>query len=464
MRTWHTVDAADATVVPISDDIDPRPPAFADEALALHFAERHVDDLRYVAAWSKWMVWDGVKWQADDTLAAFDRARRICREAAGKCNKPKIAVAIASAKTVAAVERLARADRRLAATIEQWDADPWLLNTPAGMIDLRRGDLRPHDRSAYCTKATAVGAAGDCPTWLAHLDRISGGDSDLVAYLQRVFGYALTGSTKEHALFFAHGHGTNGKSVTTNAVAAILGDYHRTAPIETFIVSGGERHPTDLARLRGARLVTAVETEEGRRWAESRIKALTGGDRIAARFMRQDFFEYTPQFKLLIIGNHRPGLRSVDEAIRRRFHLIPFSITIPEVERDPEIGERLKAEWPGILAWMVEGCLQWQQTRLQPCKAVHEATEAYLQAEDAMSAWIDECCEQRTTAWTAAGDLFASWSAWAIRSGEVPGTARRFGQNVEARGFSAKRTKESRGYDGLKLKPVYRDEEGASRW
>ena len=157
---------------------------------------------------------------------------------------------------------------------------------------------------------------------------------------------ALTGITREHALFFGHGTGANGKSVFVSTVAGMMGNYHRSAPIETLTASSSDRHPTDLAGLRGARLVTAVETEEGRRWAESKIKALTGGDMIAARFMRQDFFEYTPQFKLMIAGNHKPGLRSVDEAIRRRFHLIPFTVTIPPEERDLELGDKLKGECP----------------------------------------------------------------------------------------------------------------------
>ena len=166
-------------------------------------------------------------------------------------------------------------------------------------------------------------------------------------------GYALTGVTHEHALFFACGTGGNGKSTFLNAIASCVGDYHRAAPIETFTESNNDRHPTDLAGLRGARMVTAIETEEGRHWAESRIKTLTGGDKIAARFMRQDFFEYTPQFKLLIAGNHKPSLRSVDEAIRRRLHLIPFVVTIPPAERDAELPDKLESERPGILAWMI---------------------------------------------------------------------------------------------------------------
>jgi len=186
-------------------------------------------------------------------------------------------------------------------------------------------------------------------------------DAELVAYLQRVLGYALTGVTTEHALFFCYGTGANGKGVTINTAAGILKDYAQTASVETFTASHTDRHSTELAALRGARLVTVAETEEGRRWAESRIKTLTGGDSIRARFMRQDEFEFIPQLKLLISGNHKPGLRSVDEAIRRRFHLIPFTITLPSEERDPELAEKLKAEWPAILGWMVEGCLAWQR-------------------------------------------------------------------------------------------------------
>jgi putative DNA primase/helicase len=279
--------------------VDPRPPAFSDDALALRFCDRHEGDLRFVAAWGKWFRWDGARWRQDDTLYAYDLGRLVCREAAAECNGSGNAkAAIASAKAVAAVERLARADRRTAATIDQWDRDPMLLNTPAGVVDLRTGDMRPHRAEDFMTKITAIAPGGECPLFLAFLDRITRSDREIVAYLQRVFGYALTGLTREHALFFAYGTGANGESVLLSTVAGILGDYHRTAPIETFTAANGERHPTDLAGLRGARLVSATETEEGRRWAESRVKQLTGGDIISARFMRQDFFEFLPAFKL----------------------------------------------------------------------------------------------------------------------------------------------------------------------
>lgn len=430
---------------------DPRPPAFSDEALALRFAERHADDLRFVAAWGKWLSWTSTHWQFDDTLRAFDLARQICREAAAACNKPKVATMIASAKTVASVERLAKSDRRIAATIDQWDSDPWLLNTPGGVINLRTGQRRPARPDDYLTKITAVAPGGACPRFQLFLEEITAGDAELVAYIRRVLGYALTGDTREHALFFGYGTGRNGKSVLLKTISDIIGGYHKTAGIETFTASNTDRHPTDLAGLRGARLVTSVETEEGRRWAESRIKQLTGGDTVSARFMRQDFFEYKPQFKLVIAGNHKPSLRSVDEAIRRRFHLIPFAVTISLDKCDAELPDKLKAEWPGILQWLVDGCLEWQRDGLQPPKAVQDATAAYLEAEDGIAAWIDDKCERDLNAWEQSADLFASWTGWAERAGEHAGSMKRFSQTLESRGYVAERRRYGRGFTGLRL-------------
>ena len=238
---------------PITPDKQRPPPLFSDEALALRFAERHAGDLRFVAAWNKWLIWDGKRWRIDDTVWAFDYARAICREAAAQCNKPKLAHTIASAKTVAAIERLARADRRLAASVDQWDADPWALNTPEGLIDLRTGKMRPHRAEDCITQITAVAPGADCRLFVAFLARITDNDASLVSYLQRVLGYALTGLTKEHALFFLFGTGANGKSVFLSTVSGVLADYHKTAAPETFTVSHNDRHLSELARLRGAR-------------------------------------------------------------------------------------------------------------------------------------------------------------------------------------------------------------------
>jgi putative DNA primase/helicase len=431
-----------------------RPPEFSDEALALAFADVHADDLRYVAMWGRWLWWSGSCWRHDETLRAFTHARTICRTAAAAAlaaDMAKVAAAVASAKTVAAVERLARADRRLAAITKQWDADPWVINTPSGIIDLRTGDRRDARPDDYCTHETGVAPGGACPRFLEFLRTITGGDVELQDYLQRCLGYALTGSTSEHALFFGYGTGANGKSVLIKTIADIMRSYHSTAPIETFTASSTDRHPTDLAGLLGARLVTAIETEEGRRWAESKIKTLTGGDEIAARFMRQDFFRFVPAFKLLIAGNHKPALRSVDEAIKRRFHLWPFAVTIPEADRDPDLADRLKAEWPGIFDWLIEGCMEWQTMGLTPPKAVTDATTKYLESEDAVAAWIEERCELKPE-WTSSADLFASWQDWAQRAGEYVGSQRHLSQKLESRGFEPLRKMFGRGFIGLVLK------------
>ncbi len=451
------------SVAPLDEKRAAIPQKFSEDALALDFAALHADDLRFVATWSTWMVWTGDRWHADKTHRAFDLVREVCRDAAAQCNKPNIAKLLSQAKTVAAVTTLARADRRIAQVSELWDANGWVLNTPGGLVDLKTGKMVPHDPGYFATKISSVAPGGDCPRWLAFLDRVMAGDTDLIAFLQRMAGYSLTGSTREHALFFLYGTGANGKTVFISTLSRILGSYHVTAPIETFTASSADRHPTELANLMGARLVTAVETEEGRRWPEARIKTLTGGDTVSARFMRQDFFEYTPQFKLLISGNHKPGLRSVDEAMRRRMNLIPFTVTIPLGERDPDLSDKLKAEWPGILAWAIEGCIDWQKRGLALPKAVTAATTAYLEAEDATAAWIDECCERDPTAWSPSSDLYFSWKAWADRNGEYGASQRRLVQTLEARGFDPLRRKAGRGFLGLRIVPTATDLYG-SKW
>jgi putative DNA primase/helicase len=427
---------------------------FSDDALALKFTARHADDLRYVAKWNAWLIWDGTRWKFEDTLKAFDLARVVARKAAGGCDRPNDHVKIASAKTVAAIERLARADRLHAATVDEWDSDHWLLNTPGGVVDLRSGSLVAHDHTLYMTKITAVAPGGDCPLWRKFLNEVTEGNADLQGFLQRIAGYALTGSIREHALFFFYGTGGNGKGVFLNTLTAILADYAAVAPMETFIDTQSERHPTDLAGLQGARLVTAQETERGRRWAESKIKALTGGDPIRARFMRQDFFTYSPSFKLVIAGNHRPSLSGVDAAIRRRFQLVPFTVTIENPDKD--LPDKLRSEWPGILAWMIEGCLAWQQGELNPPTIAGDATETYLGEEDTIAQWVEECCQTGKGQWGIGAQLWQSWKAWAEINNERPGTRKAFAEAMAVHGYPTDKSQGVRGYAGIDLKPVER--------
>jgi putative DNA primase/helicase len=417
------------------------------------FAREHGDELRYVAKWGQWLRYDGKRWVEEPTLLAFDLARRLCRELIEEYGaKQHETKGVLSAKTVAAVERVARADRRIAATINQWDTDPFALNTPDGVVDLRTGQLSPHRLENYVTKMTAVSPGGECPLWHEFLDRFTNKDEELKKFLQRTFGYCLTGDTSEEALFFFFGLGANGKGVLFHTIAGIMSDYHRAASMDTFTFSVGERHTTELARLCGARLVTATETEEGKRWNESRIKTLTGRDKITARFMRQDDFEFVPQFKLLISGNHRPGLRTIDEAMRRRMNLINCAVTIPEKERDPDLAEKLKSEWSGILSWLIEGCLQWWRDGLRPPTVVVSATDDYVSGEDALIAWIEECCVKGSDKTDTSLALWTSWREYAKQAEEFPGNRKRFCQKLEDRGFERCKCRDQRGYRGLALK------------
>ncbi len=432
-----------------------------EDALALAFTRRYHRDWRYVAAWGRWLVWDGHRWRTEETLAATDLIRSVCRHAAVHADNPKVAAKLATSGTVGGVERLARSDRRHAATTAEWDADPWLLNTPGGVIDLRTGRSRPHRREDRMTKVTTATPDGNCPIWQQFLAEITGDDAALQAYLQRMAGYALTGSTQEHALFFLYGTGANGKSVFAGTLATILGDYAANAPMDTFMETRGERHPTDMAGLRGARFVAAIETEQGRRWAESKVKNLTGGDKISARFMRQDFFEFLPQFKLFVAGNHKPAIRNIDEAMKRRLHLIPFTITVPPERRDKHLQHKLLAERDGILAWAVQGCLAWQRLgRLDPPQRVLEATEEYFEAEDALGRWLDERCVREANAKSLTAELFNDWKLWADAAGEFIGSQRRFSDLLSTRGVEKWRnTAGVRGFRGVGLKhpstPVY---------
>ena len=424
-----------------------------EDGLALAFSHEFAEDWRYCAPWGKWLVWNGVRWNVDKALYVQHLCRKVARVGSLFAEGPKQKSRLASAGTMSAIERIVRSEPRHSATVEEWDANPWLLNTPGGIVDLKTGMRGPHNRERRMTKVTTATPQGLCPVWRNFLVNVTGGDEELQHYLQRVVGYCLTGDISTHALFFLYGTGANGKSVFVNVVSTVLGDYAANAPMDTFMETRTDRHPTDLAGLRGARFVSATETEQGRRWNESKIKAITGGDDITARLMHQDFFTYRPQFKLLIAGNHKPAIRNIDEAMRRRMHLIPFTITVPADKRDPLLSDKLLAERDGILAWALEGCLLWQAQGLKQPQSVVQATEEYFEAEDAMGRWVAERCNQGSNYKALTATLFNDWKQWAEMSGEYVGTQRRFSDALLARRFEKWRNPMGvRGYVGLDLK------------
>lgn len=421
--------------------------AVSDDALALRFTERHAGDLLHVAEWGKWLRWDGTRWAPDRTLAVLDMARKVCREGIAEAGGERGL----AAQKVFAVVQLARSDRRHAQEGAAFDADPWLLNTPDGVVDLRTGTMRKHTKADLMTKIAGAAPAGECPRWLAFLAEVFQGDLEVIEYVQRWAGYMLTGLTGEHAFLFLLGPGGNGKGVIVATLSAALGDYATTAPMETFMQAQGERHPTDLAGLRGARLVVAQETEAGRALAEARIKALTGGDRISARFMRGDFFEFQPAFKLLMVGNHRPVIRSPDEAMRRRLHLLPM--TFRPSHPNPDLPAALREELPGILAWAVAGCLAWQRDGLGMPALVRDATAEYFAEQDLITQWLAERCEARRDATEASSALFRDWTAWAQARGEAPGSNKAFSAALERLHAKRKGSHGRMEFVGLSLRP-----------
>jgi putative DNA primase/helicase len=433
--------------------------ALTEDGIALAFTAAHEDLLRYDHTRGKWYHWTGKSWRLDETKLAFSWCRRICRQLAKRPGlSGKTFATLSKAATAAAVERFAMSDPALAVTSSIWDSDPFLLGTPDGTLDLKTGELRKPVPEDYITRMTAAAPAptATCPLWLKFLAEVTNSDEGLIRFLKQWCGYCLSGDIREHALVFAHGGGGNGKGVFLNTVSRIAGDYARTAAMETFTASSADRHPTDLAMLRGARLVTASETEEGRTWAESRIKALTGGDPVAARFMRQDFFEYLPQFKLTIIGNHKPLLRNVDDAARRRFNMAPFLFKPEKVDRQLEI--KLRTEWPGILRWAVEGCLDWQQNGLVRPAVVIAATAEYFSEQDTVHQWVEDCCHLGGGQHDALATLFKSWSDFALASGEKPGTAKWFAQSLAKLGCEAVKNTPGehgkRGFKGISVKLI----------
>jgi putative DNA primase/helicase len=352
-----------------------------EDRVALAFAAELADQLRYIAKSNRWMRWNGTCWQEASTLAAFDESRKLCRNAGD-----------ARGKTVAAVITLARSDRRLAAMATQWDTDPMRLQTTRTVIDLRNGFEYPPDRSHYITKRTSTHLAPQGtphPRWSNFLDTVTEADEERIGFLQRFAGYCLTGLTREHVLLFIYGPGGNGKGVFVNTLAAIMGDYAVTAPMEMFLLSKFDRHPTEIARLQSARIVVAQETQKGRRWDETKLKVLTSSDRLSGHFMRQDYFDFDPTHKLFITGNHKPGLSSVNEAIRRRLLLLLFKTVI--TNPDPDFAAKLVPEYPAILRWMVDGCLEWQRDGLGVPQSVRDASNQYFANQDSLEQWLLDC-------------------------------------------------------------------------
>jgi P4 family phage/plasmid primase-like protien len=435
-------------------------------------------DARHVASWGKWLFWDGIRWQVDKKLDHMTRTREYLRERAealidraernapaadaarkgdgGKLRRAAAeqAKAIRSGHNISAVESLARSNPASVASPEAFDADRLLLGTPGGTVDLRTGELRPAERADMITKLTACAPAepGSRPKrWLAFLHEIFDGDADLVAFMQRAAGYALTGLTTEHRLLFLYGTGRNGKSVFLNTLTYIWGEYARRAPAETFLNTQGDKHATGLAGLQGARLVAGSELPVGKTWDEAVIKDLTGGDRMTARYMRGDFFEFDPQLTLMIAGNNQPSFRGVNEALRARVVLVPFLVTIPPEKRDAELAEKLIDEAPQILRWAIDGALRWGERGLDVPAGVAAASAEYMDDEDTLGQFLAEVVAEDPTGFVTTTALHEKFCQWSEKQGLKPWTLNTLQKELKSRGYQHHRRPNGRGFLGVKL-------------
>ena len=444
----------------VGDDGDGLPFG-SEQALAEAFTLEAAGKLRWTPGMD-WMVNTGPHWVRDEHLSRYTSAKQVCKAAASGLDSAKLAAKICAASTANALLMLARSAPGIVTPVGEWDKHPMLLNTPTHVIDLEAGRAVSRDGLLF-TQATRIAPQRMAtPTWDKFVSEVFGGDLEMVEFIQRMAGYALTGSIKEQKLFFLHGSGSNGKSVFLDVLRAIGGTYSHNLPSEALMTSKHESHPTMLASLHGKRVAISSEIEESAHWAESRIKSLTGDETLTARYMRQDFFTFPVTHKHIIAGNFKPRLKGDDFAMVRRLVLVPFAQRFEGSRRDSNLPDKLRAEYPGILAWAIEGARKWASGGLEIPAAVAEASRAYMAEQNDLEQWIVECCARDPKGEAGATKLYESFQQWKERNGEHAPAMRNFSQRLE-RMFDKKHTKAGRVFMGLTLSPSGGDYLAASR-
>ena len=457
----------------LPSDVDP----FSELGNAHRLVRDHGGDLRHTAAFG-WLAWDGQRWAQAARDEAERRMQRVARglraqslELHSRADQEKdedrakslrdagdrlftFARKSQSRPKIANAISLAEVHPRIAVQADVFDVDPWLFNTNNGTTDLRTGELRPHRRDDLLTKLSPVDydPSASAPVFAAFLNRIFDGDADLIGFVQRFAGYSLSGATSAQCFVLLYGGGANGKSTLLELLAYVLGDYASNTSADVLMQASGRGPDNDVARLRGARFVTASESGEGRRLDEERVKRLTGGDRITARFLYREHFEFVPAFKLWLATNSRPEIRGTDYAIWRRVRLVPFNVTIPPAEQDPQLPAKLRSEASGVLSWAVEGCLEWQRNGLRPPSAVTAATDDYRADQNVVGRFIAECCTALPQASVKTNVLYAAFSRWCRDSGEDALSSKAFGSRLKTDGrFTPGRGNRGRFWRGIGL-------------
>lgn len=421
----------------------------------------HGNELRH-APGIGWLTWDGARWRRDDAgqVVEFMKATvQSMREQAARQGEHgeelwKHANRSEGRTRIEAAIKLAESDPRFVVRADDLDTNPFALTVRNGTVDLRTGTLRDHDPGDLITRMAGARYEPDAPApaWGRFLARVLP-DDDVREFVQRAVGYTLVGDAREHVAMIAHGGGANGKTTFTETLRRVLGDYAAVLPAASLLERRGADTPTnDLAQLPGVRFVIASETTAGRRLNEERVKAITGGEAISARFLFREFFTFRPAFTIWLATNHKP-LVSGGDAIWRRLRLIPFTITIPQAEQDGELPNRLAAEADGILAWAVAGARQWQADGLGTPAVVVAATDEYREDTDTLGAFLAERCTITPDARAPASELYAAYHAWCERGGEKPASQTSFGLELAERGYARERDKRRRWWCGVGLDP-----------
>lgn len=422
------------------------------------------DNIRYCAPWKKWIIWDGKRWEIDESGKVFDMGektiRRLFKKMPGYCHSSEEALAMmaharrsSSAHKVESMLTTARWHESIRVMPDEMDQDQFLFNCGNGVIDLTCGRLFLHQRERLISKFSPVeyDINADCPLWKKFLKDIFGGNRELIKFVQRFLSCCLTGDMSCQAMFILYGSGANGKSTFINVINKVMGDYSTTTPTETFMQKKGDQASNDIARLKGARFVTAMESDERGKLAESIIKRLTGNDVISARFLYGEFFQFVPTFKIVMATNHKPRVSGLDYAIWRRIKLIPFEQTFPDEKQDRKLPDKLEKELPGILKWMVEGCIRWQKEGLGDVEAVSKATDEYKNQMSDIQMFLSDCCTMEEEEMVRACDLYDAYKIWCEENHERVKSNRNFGMLLAESGLDKVRLSRGNHWIGLKI-------------
>jgi putative DNA primase/helicase len=432
----------------------------SDMANATRLVARHGSDLRYTAA-RGWFAWDGRRWAADEKglrvqALAKETAKSIFAEIEHATNRAAIfnhARRSQSKVSIDSMVWLARSEAGVPTAITEFDSDGWLLNVANGTLDLRTGELHRHRREDLISNIIeiAYNATAECELWGSFLRRVTDCNDDLYAYLQRFVGYLMVGDTSDQSLHFPYGPGANGKSVFCEVLMRLLGEYSVAASPDLIMLKRHGGIPNDVARLRGKRAAFMNETSQGSRFDEAKLKDLTGGDTLTARFLHQEFFDFRPTHRFVMRGNYKPAINGTDEGIWRRLRLVPFTGIIPEDERDHEMLSKLEAELPGILNWALQGCREWRAEGLKPPPIIADAVRAYREESDTLGRFIAECCEARKLAQVKSSAFFKRYQGFAEQAGERWIASKDLPHEMQRRGFEWKRSKQGSFLLGLEL-------------